>query len=80
MPLVLAFAVHQSNPCPAAVDTEKKQALSQTQFARLWRKAAHNNPFTPAFILNFGVIGAGIADAGVPCFCAAAPAMLVPAA
>ena len=40
-----------------AADTDKKLALSHTAFAILWRKAVHHNPFTQAFMLNFGAIG-----------------------
>lgn len=38
-------------------DAEQKLAISNTDFANLWRRAVQHNPFVQAFMLNFGAIG-----------------------
>lgn len=40
-------------------DHERKLAVSNTDFADLWRRAVQHNPFVQAFMLNFGAIGFG---------------------
>jgi len=41
----------------APADHERKLAVSNTDFADLWRRAVQHNPFVQAFMLNFGAIG-----------------------
>lgn len=48
---VLLFVV------PPLADSEQTLTISNTEFANLWRRAVHHNPFVQAFMLNFGAIG-----------------------
>jgi hypothetical protein len=59
--VALLSAAHATHP---PTDAEQKLAISNTDFANLWRRAVQHNPFVQAFMLNFGAIGVWWAGCG----------------
>jgi hypothetical protein len=53
-----AHARALSLPLWHPADSKQQWAVSQSDFAALWRRAVDHNPFIQAFMLNFGAIGA----------------------